>query len=191
MTMFSAVDSNGQVLYRGDGDDPGVLAVDGVAVVYALPPSDRHYWAGAWVDMGTAPSPVHTWDWTTHQWVDARTLSAAKETRWEAMKAARDAAEFGGFTWDGSDFDSGPMSQSRIQGAALMATLAAQAGQPFSIDWTLADNTVRTLSGADMIAAGQAMALHIEAQHETGRAVRAAIMAATTLAEVDAVQWPA
>lgn len=72
-----------------------------------------------------------------------------------------------------------------------MATLAAQAGQPFSIDWTLADNTVRTLSGADMIAAGQAMALHIEAQHETGRAVRAAIMAATTLAEVDAVQWPA
>jgi len=126
----------------------------------------------------------------TFEWIDERTLDQAKTDQWSKVKAARDAAEFGGFAWDGSTFDSDVVSQSRIQGASQLATLAALASEPFSVDWTLADNTVRTLSGADMLAAGQAMGVHIMTVHETGRTLRAAIEAATTIAEVESIDWP-
>lgn len=42
-----------------------------------------------------------------------------------------------------------------------------------------------------MIAAGQALGVHVGAQHATARTLRAAIEAATTVAEVEAVEWPA
>lgn len=117
-------------------------------------------------------------------------LQEVRAAKWNEIKQARDAAEFGGFTWDGSRFDSDSESQSRIQGAAQLATLAQLASQTFSVDWTLQDNTVRTLSGADMIAAGTAMGQHIMAVHAIGRVLRAQIEEATTLGEVEAVQWP-
>lgn len=112
-----------------------------------------------------------------------------KEVKWGTIKIARDAAEHAGFTWDGSVFDSDQISQSRIQGAAQLASIAQMAGQPFTIDWTLADNTVRTLSAADMISVGQALALHINATHERGRQLRAQIEVAQTGPELDAIQW--
>jgi hypothetical protein len=118
-------------------------------------------------------------------------LATAKAKRWAVIKATRATAEFGGFEWDTSTFDSDPQSQSRIQGGAQLATLAMLASQPFSVDWTLADNTVRTLSGADMIAVGQAMGVHIMTVHGAGRALREAIETATTVTEVEAVSWPA
>lgn len=112
-----------------------------------------------------------------------------KETKWGMLKLDRDAAENAGFTWDGSTFDSDKTSQSRIQGASQLAILAVSSGSPFSIDWTLADNTVRTLSAQDMIAVGVAMGQHIQAQHAKGRQLRANLDAATTPQEIDSIQW--
>lgn len=134
------------------------------------------------------PSPAHVFDWVAKQWVDPRTLEDLKVQQWLTIKAARDEAEFGGFAWDGSVFDSDPQSQSRIQGGVQLATMAAE--QPFSIDWTLADNTVRTLSAPDMIAVGVALGAHVQGVHATARALRAQIEAATTAAEVEAISWP-
>ena len=54
----------------------------------------------------------------------------------------------------------------------------------FSIDWTLADNTVRTLNAADMIAVGVALGQHVNACHERARVLRGEIesaLAAQTL----------
>lgn len=130
------------------------------------------------------------WDNATMAWIDPRTLADHKAAKWEAIKAEREQREFGGFTWDGSTFDSDSQSQSRIMGAAQLATLAAMAQQVFFIDWTLAGNTVRTLSGTDMIGVGQALGVHVGTQHAIGRTLRAAIEFATTTAEVEAVTWP-
>lgn len=121
--------------------------------------------------------------------LDLRTLAERKAEKWNAMKRARSAFEFGGFTWDGSAFDSDPASQSRIQGAAQLALLAQQAGQPFSIDWTLQTNDVRTLSGADVIAVGMAMGQHIATAHAIGRSLRDAIEAATTIEALEQLSW--
>ena len=118
------------------------------------------------------------------------TLDSLKLRKWAAIKDRREQVEFGGFTWDGSVFDSDAESQSRIQGASQLATLAMLSSSNFSVDWTLADNTVRTLSIANMLAVGQAMGVHIMTTHGVGRGLRAAIEAATTTAAVEAVTWP-
>lgn len=139
-----------------------------------------------------AARPTHPAEWsnTAMAWVDLRDLDAVKADKWTELKAARDVAEFGGFAWDGSTFDSDAISQSRIQGAAQLATLAMLASEGFSIDWTCADNSVRTLSGADMIAVGTAMGTHIGTVHAIGRTLRAAIDAAELVDDLEEITWP-
>lgn len=127
------------------------------------------------------------YDIQAQQWVDNRSLPTVKLQRWESIKAERSRREYAGFTWDGSVFDSDPVSQSRIQGAVQLAGLDPVA---FSIDWTLADNTVRTLSGADMVAVGVMLAQHVNGLHVIARGLRAQIESATTIAEVESVVWP-
>lgn len=130
--------------------------------------------------------------WQGGAWVqhDARTLAEVREQRWAQIKAEREAREFGGMVWDGSPFDTDETSQRRIQGAVQMAVIAQAAQQPFSIGWTLADDTVRTLDGAQMIAVGMALAQHVGSLHETGRLLRQQIDGAATVADVMAVSWP-
>lgn len=105
---------------------------------------------------------------------EAEALKKAKNAQWEKVKQARAAAEYGGFTWDGSTFDSDPISQARINGAVTLA----QMNSAFSIGWTLADNTVRTLTAADMIAVGVALGQHVNACHERARVLRGEIESA-------------
>ena len=145
-----------------------------------------HYIAdGALVPIPARPGNHHTFDYTAKQWIDPRTLSDLQVAKWEQIKRARANAEFGGFTWDGSPFDSDAISQSRIQGAVQLAAMAPG----FTIDWTLANNSVRNLSAADLAAVGVALGLHVGTQHDKARVLRAQIEAATTADEVDAVTW--
>lgn len=149
-------------------------------VLYAYTPAERE-------DMST-PRPGHTWIPGTG-WADLRTLEQLKAIKWAQIKDARQDAEEGGFTWDGSTFDSDAMSQMRIIGAAQMASVATAAGQPFEITWTLADNTTRTLSAEDMLMVGLTMGAHIDATHAHGRELRTQLDAATTREEVAAINW--
>ena len=137
------------------------------------------------VSKGTKPSAEYIFDYTLRQWYDPRTLPDLKAAKWAQIKRDRDEAEFGGFTWNGSLFDSDAISQSRIQGALQLAALIPD----FSIDWTLADNTARNLSAADLANVGAALGMHVAAQHAKARLLRSQIEAATTVAEVDAVTW--
>lgn len=137
------------------------------------------------VEIPPRPSEHHTFDWSTHTWVDPRTLADLKNAKWEEIKHERNRVEFGGFEWDGSWFDSDRLSQSRIQGAAQLAQLTPD----FSIDWTLADNSVRTLDAEQMVAVGLALGLHVNAAHAHARAIRAQIEAATTAEAVNAITW--
>lgn len=145
---------------------------------------------GSLVDTGQPslpPQPWMVWDRTQVQWVDARDLAALKSSKWTEIKSRRDGVEHAGFSWDGSTFDSDPISQSRIQGAAQLASLSPAS---FQIDWTLADNSVRSLAASDMLAVGQALAVHVNAQHVLGRILRQQIESATTAEQVAAIQWP-
>ena len=143
-------------------------------------PGASYVEAGCVVEIPGTPSVHHVFDWAVKAWVDPRSLQDLKEARWAEVRRERDRAEFGGFSWDGSRFDSDAISQQRITGAVTLAMMNAA----FSIDWTLADNTVRTLTAADMIAVGVALGQHVNACHERARVLRGEIesaLAAQTL----------
>lgn len=125
--------------------------------------------------------------WVAGEWVDPRDLAVVKADKWVEVRTARDAAEHGGFTWDGSVFDSDPESQTKIIGATQLANMNPAS---FLMDWTLRDNTVRTLNGAQMVSVGQSLAVHVNAQHVLGRTLRQQIGAATTAEQVNAIHWP-
>ena len=186
MATYSVFAPNGElsrVLTIDEGDLSGNI-LDGetcIPGVYSL-----HYvHEGLVLPLPTQPSPHHTFDYATKQWIDHRTLDDIKLAKWEIIKQARSSAEFGGFTWDGSPFDSDAISQSRIQGALQLADMAPG----FTIDWTLANNSVRNLSAADLANVGAALGMHVATQHDKARTLRSQIDAATTVAEVEAVTW--
>lgn len=130
------------------------------------------------------------WDITIKRWIKVPTFLAMQEAKWEEIKQIRSQKEFSPFTWDSSEFDADSESQRKIQGAAQLAMIATSANQSFSIDWTLADNTVRILSGADMISVGLALGTHVATQYEIARTLRTAIEATTTEEELNAITWP-
>ena len=185
--------ATGQVVQSGTCNDEGLatfpLMVGQAILEVVSQASDYMIVDGAPVVMPVQPSPDHIFDYTTKQWIDPRTLADLKATKWLEIKQARNQAEFGGFTWEGSTFDSDLISQSRIQGAAQLATLALMNSQPFSIEWVLADNSTRVLTAQDMLAVGTAIGTHIATQHSKARLKRNEITLATTATEVEAVVW--
>lgn len=118
----------------------------------------------------------------------SQTLDAAKVRAWTRIKVARTRAEFSDFTCAGAIYQA---DKDRITGATQLALLAQVAARPFSIDWTLSDNTSLTLDAAGMIAVGAALGAHVTGAFVIGRALREQIASASTIEQVDAIQWPA
>ena len=112
-------------------------------------------------------------------------MADLKAAQWTAIKQARSAAEYAGFTWDGSTFDSDAISQNRITGAVALAQMSST----FSIGWVLADNTVRTLNQSDMLQVGAALGAHVAAVFAKGVLLREQIEAATSQAMVESIVW--
>lgn len=136
------------------------------------------------------PYPA-AWDNSAFAWIDQRSLDDAKAATWAAVKTGRDAELYDSFVWDGSRFDSDQVSQTRIQGAVQLATIALSQGQNISIDWTLYDNTTRTLSATDFVQLGVALGTFVTTLFAAGVTLRDQIVAATTVQQVDAIKWVA
>jgi hypothetical protein len=135
------------------------------------------------------PKQGFVWSVTTRDWVDVRNLDAAKDQAWERIKRARTKQENAGFIYNNILYDSDPVSVQRIAGAAQLALLAQLANQPFSINWTVADNSVVTLDAQGMIAVGQALGVHLDTTFQKGRTYRNQIAAQTSIAALDAIDW--
>ena len=131
------------------------------------------------VSIGESPSQHHTFDYTTKQWIDPRSLDEIKAQKWTEIKYERDSLEFGGFEFDGGIYDSDQISQGRIIGAA-----SAGVDQV----WTLADNTTVNLSASQLQQLYAALQAHIASVHERGRIARQLIFDAETKEQIEAVQ---
>lgn len=126
-------------------------------------------------------------------WKSEAELLAERTERLSAyINAVRDRCEQGGFTYNGWRFDSDAVSVARINGAALAAQAALTADEPFSLDWTDADNVSRPLDAAQMLALQRALVAHADACHQLARQLKAQVEAGTitTEAEIDAAAWP-
>ena len=161
------------------------VSVDTLELDQGTPLKNRYVALGALVDMPPQPSEHHIFNYTTKQWEDPRTLADLKAAQWELIKQARSQAEYAGFTWDGSTFDSDAVSQNRITGAVTLALMSPT----FVINWILADNTTRLLDQSQMAQVGAALGAHVAAQFERGVTRRAQIEAATTAEQVAGIVW--
>jgi hypothetical protein len=179
--------ASGKVLYSGTSCSPEGLAQQGQSVIVGTQCDLMQNFidGGIVVPIPPKPSPHHTFNYTTKQWEDPRTLADLKAAQWGLIKQARSQAEYAGFTWDGSTFDSDTLSQNRITGAVTLAQLSPG----FTINWTLADNSTRTLNQADMIAVGVALGQHVQTQFTKAQALRLQIETAATPEQVAAVVW--
>jgi hypothetical protein len=127
--------------------------------------------------------------WSRGQWVDERSLDQAKQQKWSEIKRARTAEEFGTFLVGGYEFDCDKDSQTRINSAFQSAMDARTNGEPFSIDWTLADDTNVTLARAQVIAVGRALQEHVNAVYDKSRQLRDQIASAVSIQELDGISW--
>ena len=151
-------------------------------IVPGLPPLEGSFWDFSleiFVPTGDMPTPHHTFDYTTKQWIDSRSFDEIKAQKWAGIRQERDQLEFGGFEFEGNTYDSDQVSQGRIMGAALAG-----------IDqvWTLADNTTVELSASQLQQVYAALQAHIASVHERGRIARQLIFDSETKEEVESIQ---
>ncbi len=118
------------------------------------------------------------------------TLDTAKAVKWAEIKAVRDQLECGGFDLAGvGRFDSDAESRARIVGASMAAKIARDAGQPYAINWNLADNRTVELDADAMINVGFALLAHVDGIHQCSRALYAEIQAAVDALTVASISW--
>jgi len=123
--------------------------------------------------------------------IPATSLDELKYARRYAMKSARDAEMAAGFTSNALVYDSDQASQVAIQLAAMQALIAVINASAFSVDWTLADNSVETLDKTAMLAVASDLQVMLAAAEAKMQGCRTAIDEATNAAEVAAITWPA
>lgn len=132
---------------------------------------------------GASPHETASFDYITKQWVYDLTRHAADI--WAKIKAARNAEEFGTFTWNSHAFQCDERSQSRIVSAVQRAQLDAA----LTMVWTLSDNSTVSLNATELKQVGQALSSHIDACHVKARGLRDQINAAESEAELSVISW--
>lgn len=178
MTQHIAHDGAGRILFLctcSDGLTP-------------MPRDGRIYRAWPEPFPLTPPTPTKQAFWIDDrpQWVETATLEQAQAAAWGAAKVDRDKAESAPFEFEGGMYDP---NKENVSGAALAALLAQLGGVEVSRTWTLADNSRRVLSGAQIIAMGLALTTRVDAIHERGRVLRDLINNATTPAQAYGYTW--
>ena len=192
MATYSIFAPNGElsrVLTIGEGDLSGNM-LDGetcIPGVYSL-----HYvHEGLVLPLPTQPSPHHTFDYTTKQWVDPRTLDDLKATKWEEVKRWRaDATVAPQLVTRFGVFDGDAAGVNNIKSAVLGLREAAAIGAaPSTITWTLYDNSAVELTPNELSEVAAMLLARGNVAHERARVLRLQIEAATTAAELDALAW--
>jgi hypothetical protein len=151
--------------------------------------SQMYFGAGEFHQLPTKPSQYHAWNWGTFVWDDTRTLDQIKAAQWATIKAAREVDMTAPLTTPYGAFDATTEAQKSITDAVLMLQTLTAMGAPTSIDFTLADNSVVTLTTEQMVTVGLLLGQRTQQLYAQGRIKRDAINAATTAAEVEAVVW--
>lgn len=133
----------------------------------ADPPSDRRVVGAEIVDTSDGPA--------RHWITEAYSIQEAVVIVWNRAKTMRDLQCQGGCDTPFGRVDTTDASKIDVAGAVLMAVLAKGAGKPFSIDWTMADNTVQQLDADGMIALGVAVCEHRQVCQYAGTEIRSVI----------------
>lgn len=140
------------------------------------------------IDWSAQPSTTSllVWNDGSMEWVEIATLAEAQANAWAAAKKARGEAESADFEFAGTLYQP---DVAKITGAFLAALLPRAESDPFAIDWTVADNSVVTLTAPQVMALGLTLTARINSIHQQGRQLRALIDNAATPAEAYGYTW--
>jgi hypothetical protein len=189
MADYTVIDAFGTPKRYGTCPDDLVdeQAEDGESVVDGLPPSAGHVWNGStWVER--PPKPTLNDEWIDGSWVDPRTLPDAQAEAWERVKAAQQAAIIEAGTTSIQTLDTSEQSLNRITSVATMLLAAPGIS---TVNFTCADNVRRTFSRADFITMALEVGQAVQATYDVADELRQDIAATVTIAEADAISWPA
>ena len=173
-------------------DNPGVSLTNG---------ADLTEFGYAWGSTEPQPNPTSgkitelaapvlgdgfvTVGWVTRDPTETET-EEHRVRRFSHIKRSRDDAIASGISVGGVHVHTDDLSQQRLVGAALAATIDPET----TINWKMADGQFATLSGTQIIGIAQAVRGHVQAAFDTEAMLRAQINAAETIEEIDAVGWP-
>lgn len=156
-------------------------------------PAQCLYLNSALLDLGSAPGPHYVLDSDAQAWVlpgDLTELKLAKQAQWSKIKAGRAGGIGATLATPYGEFDADAESRTNITDSILMLqALNAEEGIA-EIDFTLADNSVATLTLVQMTHVGLLLGQQVQQCHATSRVLRAQIESATTIEEVQAINWP-
>lgn len=125
---------------------------------------------------------------------NSQSFETLRARTWAKIKTKRSFYEYNGFNCRFGRFDSDEESTSRIVGSTTAAMMAKTAGVDWSVDWTLANNDIVTLTADDMVEVAAAAFKHVSDTHEFARQLRIKIDLAMTVEDLDAILaeiWPA
>lgn len=111
-------------------------------------------------------------------------LADVQAAKISELKGVRDAKELEPVSYNGANFDFDTKSFDRINAAII----ALDGGG--SIGWTTADNTVVSVTAADLRGVIAAAAVRSNQLHIIYRNLKAEVMAAATNEEVEGIHWP-
>lgn len=145
-------------------------------IVDRLPPRPDRAVAGA------------EWDWddAAADWVLVPTLEGLRASRWARLREQRNALEVAPLLVDGMLFDADERAVARIGLALKEAELTPGWSEP----WTLADDSISTITAPVLMRMLLALAARGRRLHRAGRALRQQLAEATTAADIEAVNWP-
>ncbi len=170
--LSAQFDGDTHAYMQGRLDDSTVYIADGIQVT--LPERPGQHWE---------------FNWETKQWEDPRTLDDLKAAQWTQIKAARETAINAPLETPYGTVDSGPDDRGNITDAVMLLQTMESLGTPITIEFTMFDNTPITLTTAQMVHIGLLLGQKVQAAYVRSQACRAAINAATTKEEVEAVVW--
>lgn len=113
-------------------------------------------------------------------------IEAVKAAKIAQLKRIRDKKELEPVEFDGSSFDFDSKSYERITAAVYALDMQ---GADATIAWTLSDNTTRKVTTANLRGVIAAAAVRSDALHTQYRELKAAVLAAETVDEVDKITW--
>lgn len=124
----------------------------------------------------------------------ALTVNGNRTVIWEQARDLRDVKIDAGAPTPFGAVDSDEQARSNVSGAALGALIAKSANAPYSVTWTMLDNSTQTLDADEMITMALAVLTHVNACHERARALRVQIETAPDMAALLAIDvttgWP-
>lgn len=135
------------------------------------------------------PPMCITWSNETMSWLDSRTLEQLKDAKWSEIKFARETYISSNLETPYGSFDGDAEGRTNIANAVLLSQTLVSVGQPQDIDFTLADNTVVSLTPAQMVTVGILLGAKVQTARAAATQLRTQIETATQT-ELEEITWP-